>query len=201
MQLVLYLYAIYAAAFLGLIDDLLGDNRQKGLKGHFLFLYKEKRLTTGTLKAMGLVGAALVVASADEGLGPILVVDWVLVFFCVNTINLLDLRPGRALKGTLLLLVVAALSSSSPDYRLLGIILGSILAYAPYDLRAKAMLGDTGSNTLGMICALALVSSSTSMKIILLLIFVSLHAVTEKYSLSEIIERNPFLRTLDHWGR
>lgn len=200
MSLVLYLSAVYAAAFLGFIDDLLGDSRQKGLKGHFLFLYREKKLTTGTVKALGIVGAALIAALYTPVDEPLLILDWALLFLSVNTINLLDLRPGRALKGSLLLLLVSA-ASSKAEYRLLGITLGTILAYAPYDLKAKAMLGDTGSNTLGMLCGLALLQSSIIIKTTIVLLFASLHVVTEKYSLSEIIAKNPLLRTLDQWGR
>lgn len=198
--LLVYLYAVYAASFLGFIDDLLGNTRQKGLKGHFLFLYKEKKFTTGTLKAFGIVGAAFIAALYAQVDEPFLVLDWVLIFLCVNTVNLLDLRPGRALKGSLLLLFVSAVSLKA-DYRLLGIVLAIILAYAPYDLQAKVMLGDTGSNVLGMLCGLALIHSSLITKTIMLFVFAVLHAVTEKFSLSEFIEKNPFLRILDQWGR
>ena len=101
-----------AAAF-GALDDLAGDSASKGLRGHLSAL-ASGRVTTGAVKilGLGLTGAATA-ALADRrrpGDVPVLatVAGAAVVAAAANMANLLDLRPGRALKVTLLALRRAA---------------------------------------------------------------------------------------------
>jgi UDP-N-acetylmuramyl pentapeptide phosphotransferase/UDP-N-acetylglucosamine-1-phosphate transferase len=76
-------------------------------------------------------------------------------------LNLLDLRPGRAIKGFLIFLfLIAILGLGDIDWLLLAPLLGAVLYYLLIDLRAGAMMGDAGSNvlglTLGYLCVISL---------------------------------------------
>ncbi len=98
---------------------------------------------------------------SDQGLdtGEYLLAVGVLVL-ATNVFNLLDLRPGRALKALVLLGAALTLGTwDSEPLRALGILLGGVLAMAPYDLGERGMLGDTGSNLVGALAGFWLVYS------------------------------------------
>ncbi|AFV11821.1 glycosyl transferase family 4 [Thermacetogenium phaeum DSM 12270] len=199
-----FLLGMIFFAFLGFIDDLLGSRGSKGLRGHFGALFRG-RLTTGTLKALGGGVAALLVAAGSLAGRPLWenITAAVLIALTANTINLLDLRPGRAVKVSLLWFLILLVGfRGDSDLLLLAPLAGGLCAYAPCDLRGKAMLGDTGSNLigagLGMVTAWVLPFST---QLLVVAILILLHLFTEKYSLTEIVERNRFLRFLDRLGR
>ncbi|MGB9846095.1 MAG: hypothetical protein ACPLRH_01155, partial [Desulfotomaculales bacterium] len=80
--------------------------------------------------------------------------------------------------------------------------LGSVAAYLRADLKARAMMGDTGANALGAVLGLGAVlvfSKPFVLAYLALLIFV--HLLAEKKSLSEIIAGNKVLNFLDRLGR
>lgn len=195
---VLYLFAVFGTAMLGLLDDMLGDAGPKGLKGHLSFFWRQRKISTGLLKAVGsgVIAGWVVLAIKSESI----VVDWLLLLLTINLINLLDLRPGRALKATLLVFILALLLPLS-DYRLLAVTSGVILAYLRYDLLGLVMLGDAGSNTLGMIAGLALLDAPVAVKTGLVLVLALLHAAAERYSFTRLIDGNKWLKKMDEWGR
>ena len=194
-----YFLAIQGTAFLGLLDDVLGTTYPKGLINHFCYFIRQKKLSTGMLKAVGIGFLALWVVLLTGNGGMDFLLNWLLLVLAVNIINLLDLRPGRALKGTVFLFILPAVLQV-PSSGLLFSCLGIICAYAPYDLQGQVMLGDTGANVLGMISGLLLLETPWSAKLIFLLLFVFLHLVAEKYSLTKLIEKSSFLRKIDQWG-
>lgn len=190
------LLALMGVCLLGLLDDTYGDLGPKGLKGHFRYLWQQKKPTTGVLKAAGTaIIAAWAVYKLEAGL-----LEWLLLTLNVNTINLLDLRPGRAVKGTVFLLMLALIWGLQ-DYALFSIAGGLLLAYAGYDLSGRVMLGDTGSNTLGLISGFVLLGLPAYAKLMLVLLFAGFHLLTEKYSFSLIIERSNILSRIDRWGQ
>lgn len=78
----------------------------------------------------------------------------------------------------------------------------NVLAYFNKDLKAKAMMGDTGSNVLGIsIGILFVLGYSGPIRISWLVVLVLIHILTEKYSLTKIIEKNKFLSFIDKLGR
>src|SRR5699024_3532317 len=148
---------------LGLLDDLLephmrraGRPVSKGLRGH-LGALRSGRLTTGALKAAGIPLLALAGAAASPAPrgGAMVLADAALTAGCANLANLLDLRPGRALKvilpaAALLAAPAAAGSARAATGTHLGraALLPALVALPP-DLREHAMLGDAGANVLG----------------------------------------------------
>ncbi len=84
----------------------------------------------------------------------------------------------------------------------LGLFAGPALVAGAYDLRERAMLGDTGANLLGALAGLWLVLTlSGTGQLIALAVLVVITVYGELRSISALIERTPGLRELDSWGR
>ncbi len=204
--------AVYALGVLalGLIDDTLargetdaaGSTAQRGWRGHGAAALRGE-LSTGVLKAAGSLGLALF-AMSYLGLsnGRWLLAAGVLVL-ATNVFNLLDLRPGRSLKAFVLL--GAGLTIGSTDVRplwALGLFAAPALVAGIYDLRERAMLGDTGANLLGALAGLWLVLTLSGVgQLIALALLAVITLYGELRSISALIERIPVLRALDSWGR
>jgi UDP-GlcNAc:undecaprenyl-phosphate GlcNAc-1-phosphate transferase len=192
---------VLGVAFLGLVDDTLGGE-PRGWRGHGRAVLK-LQLSTGALKAAGSLGLALyVMGYAGLSTGRWLLASAVLVL-CTNVFNLLDLRPGRSTKAFLLLgagLTIGA-SSVRPLWTL-GLFAGPALIAGVYDLRERAMLGDTGANLLGALAGLWLVLTlSTVGQAIALVVLLVITIYGELRSITKLVERMPLLRELDSWGR
>lgn len=186
----------------GLADDFYGDHSVKGLKGHF-FEFMNGRLTTGLFKALTGIILAFVACSVFSSGWVSLLTNSLLVIFCINTFNLLDLRPGRALKAFLSFsfILFAVKGFYFPQAFLLSPV-GAAAAYFPYDLKSQAMLGDAGANVLGFILGLTLVwVMPEAGKILLIALLAGLHLYTEKCSLTAYIASNRFLNYIDLLGR
>lgn len=197
---------------LGLVDDTLGqhasgegDGRRippRGWRGHGAAALRGE-LSTGALKAVGSLGLALL-AMSHLGLsnGRWLLASGVLVL-ATNAFNLLDLRPGRASKACVALGV--ALTAGSAQVRplwTLGLFAAPALVAGVYDLRERAMLGDTGANLLGALAGLWLVLTlSPTGQLVALALLGAMTLYGELRSISALIERTPGLRALDSWGR
>ncbi|HTD10103.1 MAG TPA: hypothetical protein VK680_14555 [Solirubrobacteraceae bacterium] len=175
---------------------------QRGWRGHGAAVLRGE-FSTGALKAAGSLGLALL-AMSYLGLsnGRWLLAAAVLVL-ATNAFNLLDLRPGRATKAFVLL--GAGLAIGSADLRALwalGLFVAPALVAGVYDLRERAMLGDTGANLLGALAGLWLVLSlSKTGQLIALALLLGITVYGELRSISALIERTPGLRRLDSWGR
>jgi len=190
-----------AAAF-GVLDDLAGSGKRRGLRGH-LGALAQGEVTTGTVK-LGGIGATGLVSALLLGGGPAdIVVNAGLVAGGANLLNLFDLRPGRAIKvATLSAALIAAGSGERDGAVAVAAPLGAGLAMAPDDLDERAMLGDAGANALGaMLGCAAAASLSRPARIALLAGIVALTAASEKVSFTKVIERTPALRWLDMLGR
>ena len=107
-------------------------------------------MTTGALKALGALGLALLAAGAlGQSTGRWLLAVGVLVL-CTNVFNLLDLRPGRAIKALVVLgAAPTAGSGQVRTMRALGLF-AAPASVAGADRPARAGdAGDTGANLLG----------------------------------------------------
>jgi UDP-N-acetylmuramyl pentapeptide phosphotransferase/UDP-N-acetylglucosamine-1-phosphate transferase len=204
--------AVAGAGTFGVIDDLAEDTttRTKGLRGHLGALARGE-VTTGGLKVVGIgtsaVAAAFVAGRAAHGTrspGGALVdalIDTGIVAGTANLVNLLDLRPGRALKAATV--ASCLLAPAAPGTRALGsAIAGSALAAAPADLAERDMLGDGGANALGaLLGAQAAFGLPRVARCAVLMGVVGLTLASERVSFSAVIERTPPLRAADRWGR
>jgi UDP-GlcNAc:undecaprenyl-phosphate/decaprenyl-phosphate GlcNAc-1-phosphate transferase len=204
--------AVYALGVmaLGLIDDTLAQDQaadpgrplQRGWRGHGAAVLRGEP-STGALKAAGSLGLALFTMSyLEESNGRWLLAVAVLVL-ATNVFNLLDLRPGRSTKAFVLL--AAGLTIGSGEVRplwSLGLFVAPALVAGFYDLRERAMLGDTGANLLGALAGLWLVFTlSGTGQLIALALLATITIYGELRSISSLIERIPGLRGLDSWGR
>lgn len=218
------LVASLGGGLAGYIDDVDqgahdGGKVAKGLKGH-LGALAHGQVTTGVIKIAG-IGASALAASALVGSkatsmgGKVadLALNTVLIAGAANLANLLDLRPGRALKATVL--VAAPLSyfscadaktpaSPASAQRLLasGLNAAAITALVE-DLQETTMLGDTGANAAGALLGTSLAANdSWKLRLGTTLGVVGLILASEKVSFSKVIAANPALNWLDQlWRR
>ncbi|NLO22105.1 MAG: hypothetical protein GX119_08915 [Syntrophomonadaceae bacterium] len=203
----IFLLGIMTISLLGLIDDMLGKRDVTGFKGHFKALFKG-RLTTGGLKALAGGGIAFYLALTNPtvinniSVGEV-ILDTLLIALFTNMLNLLDLRPGRAIKGFLFFLIpIVIMGLGNIEWMLIAPLLGAVLYYFVIDLRAGAMMGDAGSNVLGLTLGyLCVISLGLLPRLFILLGLLAIHWYTEKYSLSQTIEKVRVLKVLDELGR
>jgi hypothetical protein len=196
-----------AAAF-GALDDVAGDSSSKGLRGH-LGAAGRGEVTTGAIKIVGLAATGLLAArmvdrSSQRTGGLATVVGGAVIAGSANIANLLDLRPGRALKVVLLLAapIVAGGRGTPSSSAMAGAAAGAAVAVLPADLAGRSMLGDTGANGAGALLGTALVARSGLRERVLALAAVTaLTLASEKVSFTAVIESTPGLRELDGLGR
>jgi hypothetical protein len=199
------LVAVGAAGALGLYDDLAGGTHARGLRGHLRALAAGE-VTSGLVKLLGLAGSGLVAAALPaRGRGPaaapMVLVDGALVAGSANLLNLLDLRPGRALK-----VATAAslplLPRRGPAGDLAAAVLGTAATLLPADLAERRMLGDCGANALGAGLGWALTRSAPpAVRLLGLAGVVGLTLASERVSFSAVIADIPVLDALDRAGR
>ncbi|WP_309135615.1 hypothetical protein [Cellulomonas sp.] len=204
--------AVTSAAAFGLVDDLREDTttRTKGLRGH-LGALAHGRLTTGGLKVLGIGAGALLAAAVAPPAGgrathpPARAADTLasgaLVAGTANLFNLLDLRPGRALKAAGLAAVPLAVAGGA-GVGTAAAVLGAGGAAVEQDLAEADMLGDGGANALGAALGTAVVlGAPRPVRLTALAAVVALTLASERVSFTRVIERTPVLREIDAWGR
>lgn len=197
---------VVGVAFLGLMDDALGRGGQagtpRGWRGHARAVLSGQ-LSTGAVKAVGAVALA---AYATSGLGREsldYLVDLALLLLATNMANLLDLRPGRAEKALFLTGLGLCLGYWTVEpIELLGLFIGPVAVGAWFTLRERAMLGDSGSNVIGALIGVWLVTTLPDTgRYVALGVLVLLTVYGEFRSISSAIERVPLLKQLDSIGR
>lgn len=196
--LVIVVVAVMFAA--GLFDDLRGDEKARGFRGH-MSSASVGSLTGGLVKivAGGIAGA--IAAIPAEGLGHKTEV-FLLVALTANLFNLLDRAPGRALKVAFLFFV--PLMVFAPAGLAVGMagLAGALVAVGPADLRERAMLGDAGANPIGAVVGLALAYSlDDPFRLLVLLVIGALNVMSERVSFSRVVDSTPWLKALDQIGR
>jgi UDP-N-acetylmuramyl pentapeptide phosphotransferase/UDP-N-acetylglucosamine-1-phosphate transferase len=192
---------------LGAYDDLAGTGRDRGFRGH-LGALRRGAVSTGALKVLGIGAAGLVAGGLVRDSAVERILAGGVVAGTANLVNLLDLRPGRALKA------VAALAATEiragrrhPGTRAgaavpAAAVLGAAAVALPADLGERAMLGDAGANALGALVGLAAASRCSRRGLALRLgVLVTLTAASERVSFTAVIGATPGLRELDALGR
>jgi UDP-GlcNAc:undecaprenyl-phosphate/decaprenyl-phosphate GlcNAc-1-phosphate transferase len=197
-----------AAGGAGCLDDLAGGGDHRGFRGHVAAL-AHGRATTGLVKlagigAAGLAASALIMAPGRRAAGSAaadLVINTGLAAGAANLINLFDLRPGRAIKVSLL--AAAALAASAEAARVPAAApAGAALALLPDDLGERSMLGDAGANALGaMLGVSAAAALPRPARLAVLAAIATLTVASERVSFTKVIARSPALNWLDMLGR
>jgi UDP-GlcNAc:undecaprenyl-phosphate GlcNAc-1-phosphate transferase len=193
-------------AFLGFLDDSLGRGEAlatpRGWRGHWAAL-RAGSLSTGAIKAVGALALAAYVVSGRGLESWRYLADVALLILATNLGNLLDLRPGRSEKALALLAVGLCLGAwTFEPLELLGIFAGPVLVGAWLTLGERAMLGDTGSNLIGAVAGIWLLTTlSQNGRLIALAVVAALTIYGELRSISRTIDSVPPLRWLDSLGR
>ena len=197
---------ILGVAFLGFLDDSLGRGEAadtpRGWRGHARAL-RQGSLSTGAIKGLGALALAAYVVSGRGLESWRYIADVALLILATNAFNLFDMRPGRAEKALVLLGAGLCLGGwTIAPLELLGIFAGPVLVGAWFTLRERAMLGDTGSNLIGAVAGVWLLTIlGGDARLVALIIVVALTIYGEIRSISATIESVPPLRWLDSLGR
>ncbi|HET9518088.1 MAG TPA: hypothetical protein VFO77_10210 [Actinoplanes sp.] len=208
-----------SSGVVGCYDDVVGNRPEqkaaKGFAGHLAAL-RDGRVTSGLVKiagvgAGGLAAAALLAADPDvrahpsrRGAGAArrgadLLLGAAVIAGTANLVNLLDLRPGRALKAGALLGAPLAVGRRGG---LAAGPLGAGAALLPADLNEEIMLGDAGANALGALLGVALAARTGPLgRGVAFAALAALTAASEKVSFTQVIANTRGLRELDALGR
>lgn len=189
-----------ASAAVGAYDDIAGSGASRGFRGHLAAL-RRGEVSSGVVKVAGIGAASMAAAALVRGDARDVLLDGATMAAAANLANLLDLRPGRALKAVLLATPAMLLDrgyagdvASAP--------IGAALAMLPEDLGERAMLGDAGANALGALVGLAVTTRlDRGGRAAVLGGLLGLTAASEVVSFTEVIQRTPPLRFLDELGR
>lgn len=200
---IFFAFVICAIGFVGFLDDMIGDKHTKGLRKHIASFLKGK-LTTGFIKAFIGMAISFIISLRLSVDFFELILNMLTMALFTNTLNLMDLRPGRCAKFFLLIGGIFMLSKFSllPDNIPLFIMMISVFIYIKYDLGEYCMLGDTGSNILGVTLGFySILLFDTWMKSALLACLLIINIAAEKISITKLIEKNRLLSFFDNLGR
>jgi len=192
---------VVTTSFVGFVDDLIGNRVIGGLRGHFSQL-RFGIMTTGTLKAIVGFAISVIIAGFVSTNIIVFLTNAAVLTLSINAANLFDLRPGRAIKVFSLGAIAVFIATwSSPFWGLWGLIIPPVAALLWGDLHEHSMMGDAGSNALGAILGFAFVINLSEIaNLAILAVLVLLHLITERYSISNFIEKAPLLKQLDELG-
>jgi hypothetical protein len=199
--------AVAGSAAVGRYDDTHGDRTGepvvKGLHGHLGEL-RRGRLSSGAVKLVSLPLLGVLAARIEAGPGRprgLLVTDGCLVAGGANLLNLLDLRPGRAMKAYLLAAGPAVVLGGTRHGSDLAASVGAVAALLPTDLGERGMLGDCGANALGALLGVSSTRLPATARVALAAAVAAVTLYRERRSFSAVIAANPTLRRIDEWGR
>jgi UDP-GlcNAc:undecaprenyl-phosphate GlcNAc-1-phosphate transferase len=185
----------------GLLDDLRG-HRARGFGGHLGSLARG-RVTTGIVKLIVGVSVGVWLAVWLGGGAARVAAAAVLIVVSINLWNALDVVPGRALKWAIPVLAgVVGAGLDDPAGIVAGAGLGASAALLPLDLGERGMLGDAGSNPLGLLVGLGLAlllptwGLTTAAAVAL-----ALQVAAETVTISRLIESVAPVRWFDRLGR
>jgi UDP-GlcNAc:undecaprenyl-phosphate/decaprenyl-phosphate GlcNAc-1-phosphate transferase len=193
------------AGAVGRYDDLADDSDRRGFRGHLGALARGE-VTSGTVKIAAIGGTSLAAAlllskPGRSGRVADVVINAGLIAGMANLVNLFDLRPGRAIKVSLL--IGTLIGATGPSARAaIAAPVGAAAGLLAEDLGEQSMLGDAGANALGaMLGTAAAATLPRPARLALLTAVAGLTAASEKISFTRVIEGTPALRRLDEFGR
>ncbi|MFD2704328.1 hypothetical protein [Salibacterium lacus] len=198
----MYTAAVGAA---GWLDDRKGEVYPKGIRGHVRFFKHKKKPTTGIMKIV-ITLAAAVVAAVFTGESPIeMMAAFMLFVLSPHVCNLLDTRPLRVWKwsachGALYLLFTGG--SFTMPLTAAGVGFIGIAAWAVLEGTERTLLGDNGAAAAGAVLAwTAVLILPLWTQLSIVMVYVLLTVLSEYISFHRVISRFPLLASLDQAGR
>ena len=195
----------YLLFLVGTLDDR-STSETRGIRAHVSALARGG-VTTGIWKLVTGAGIAVLLAvQLGGGLGRV-IVSALVIALSINVTNAMDVRPGRALKWAALWLLpisVFAVATRSEAGVVLAAFayMGSGFGVLPSDLGEKGMLGDAGSNPLGLVLGTVLAAVLPQWGLVAALAaLLGLQIAAETVTISRLIEAVPPLRWFDRLGR
>ena len=155
----------------------------------------------------------LVISFQVEGGWAHAVLSALVIALAANFLNLVDLRPLRALKtySAIVVLVAATIpflwmdvfaEASVAAAVVLVTVLGPVASVWRYDARELGMLGDAGSNPAGAVAGVMIAIWWPTWAVGLAAgVLLALNLASERFSFSAAIERSRVLSWLDRLGR
>lgn len=194
-----FLPAALGFGLIGLWDDVAAEE-VRGWGAHVQSL-RRGRPSSGAIKmAVGYALAFAIVAPTSRSFAWTLA-NAAIVALMANLFNYLDVRPGRASKS-FIAAAVPLMFLGAPARPSLAAGLGGALAFLPFDLRERAMLGDAGANGLGAVVGLGVFATgSDAARLGVLGLLAVLTIIGSGPSISRLIAAVPPLRAADRWGR
>lgn len=201
--------------WIGWYDDVYGDRRIKSIRAHLHVLWTKGVLTSGIIKliTMPLIGALI---GYIHRLNTVTVTGWdivvpmavsaLLASVLTHVMNLLDVRPLRAVKGWLLLsfpllLWVFLINGRRERWLDVWLFAAFLIAMSALEARRRLIIGDAGAILLGLWLTYMIVSElGTIVQLTIALIGIPIILYAEAFSLSRFIEKHPILRAIDAWG-
>lgn len=209
---------VMGACLFGMYDDWIGSSSDaKGFSGHFSKLL-DFRISTGALKFMGIglvtiFTAASITDPLDANITTVveIVLKACVIALSANLINLLDLRPARALKSYTVGVLVACLMliifmgkiwTTYSYFALVFASLGPVFASWKYDAGELGIMGDAGANAMGAYMGFLFASALPISGLVLIFaLLLALNVLSEFKSFSQIIEGSKILSFIDKLGR
>ncbi|MER7918886.1 MULTISPECIES: hypothetical protein [unclassified Streptomyces] len=149
--------AVLAAGACGAYDDAAGDHRH-GFREH-LGALRDGEVTSDAVKLSGICAASLVAGALLKRRPLDRLLAGVVIAGAAHGVNLVDVRPGRAL-GAVLALGAPGLLRAGPGGELAAVATGAAAAVLREDLGERTMLGDTGAHALGAALGAAVVAGN-----------------------------------------
>ena len=200
-----YVIVVVGFGVLGLVDDLFGARDTGGFRGH-IGLLRRGRVSTGLVKALGggVIGLLAAYWASRSYLRPgppvTIVLDWLLIVLSANALNLLDLRPGRAVSCFWVGMVGLGLAPAGRlmlEFAVMPVLAPAVVLTL-LDRSARVMMGDAGSNVLGAVLGLSLAGAlGLPGKLAVVACLVAVNVYSERRSISGLIESNRVLRGVD----
>jgi hypothetical protein len=182
----------------GVVDDGYGGS-VRGLRGHLRALLSGHLTTGGVKLAAAVLAATITVAWTPRDHLWANLLALIAIAGCTNVWNGLDVAPGRALKGFLVVAVVLLIVDLKA---FLLVCTGAVTAVLVPDLRERGMLGDSGANLLGFLAGAEIVRRLPEVWLVpAVLVVIGLNVLAETVTFTRTIEAIPPVRWFDRLGR
>ncbi|MGV9454342.1 hypothetical protein [Streptomyces sp. NPDC003635] len=150
---------VLLAGVCGAYDDVVGaGDSRRGFRAHLSAL-KDGEVTSGAVKLFGVGAAGLLAGALLKERAVDKVLAGVVVAGAAHFVNLVDVRPGRAV-GVVLALGAPGLVRGGAAGELSAAAMGAAAAVLPDDVGERSMLGDTGAHALGAALGAAFVAGN-----------------------------------------